>query len=348
VWLIPLIWGWYAIGTHHGGRTKVDDILHERTKDIQLDDLTHISESDNTCIFRSIETEKSYYRTPTIDGAISTAVEPPRLWHFVKVGDENRDGPFYNYARCGTWSYLAINIVKAFEKSLEPSEGDEGNDNHQNKDKRFSRSLKICSILKGESIPRFEWNKQAGWKWDLRLRKLKAFGMAFIVQGITGWGAFFIVYGTPTTGLGCHSLMYLVFSLVSTVSCLLFILSSHLFDSWGCEREVYKRDLGGRGVGMHLNYHRNRVSGVHNVPDGRGSQGVQRDEQNENIELREMNARGQQVEQVEGNGTVRHVEQASVKVAWGAFLTGGLAKFIAGTQPILIFYQFFTSQLSEL
>jgi len=31
-------------------------------------------------------------------------------------GDEILDGPFYNYARCGTWSYLANTIIQEYVK----------------------------------------------------------------------------------------------------------------------------------------------------------------------------------------------------------------------------------------
>jgi hypothetical protein len=129
MWLIALVWGWYRVGTHHSRRKSVTDTLEERVRSITLSDGSTADQIDYCLQGIKIKTSNPHvHRAQTIyvsglprqqhsgySGSINTSSENSV---FSIGGDELLDGPFYNYARCGTWSYIANSIIQGYSNSL--------------------------------------------------------------------------------------------------------------------------------------------------------------------------------------------------------------------------------------
>jgi hypothetical protein len=119
-------------------------------------------------------------------------------------GDELRQGPLYNYARLGTWSYFARELVLAYRS---------GGQND---------SIRAWH--------RFAWMKPADQGCGCLSRAWGAFVRAFLLQSVTGWSAFMVSYHTPTVGVGCRSFAILLYNIFSLASCILLISASYISD----------------------------------------------------------------------------------------------------------------------
>jgi len=124
MWLITLVWGWYAVGTHHGRRDEVIRRLYDSVQDIQLSNGEQIGSRDHVAII----TIRDGSRYADIVQPLSTRLEEHSnpeisrtresdILEFSIEADELADGPFYNYARSQTWSYVSDSVVQAFANS---------------------------------------------------------------------------------------------------------------------------------------------------------------------------------------------------------------------------------------
>jgi len=121
MWLITLVWGWYAVGTHHGRRDEVIRRLYDSVQDIQLSNGEQIGSRDHVAII----TIRDGSRYADIVQPLSTRLEEhsnteisgTRESKISGFWDELADGPFYNYARSQTWSYVSDFVVQAFANS---------------------------------------------------------------------------------------------------------------------------------------------------------------------------------------------------------------------------------------
>jgi hypothetical protein len=123
IWLIAVVWGWFRVGTHHGRRKHVVEILQEKAKTIQLSNKTMAEEGDYGLRIR--RSHNAIHRAGTIeirrqwdDSSNSVKGQKDSGSIFPVGGDELLDGPFYNYARCGTWMYLANTLIQAYDNVL--------------------------------------------------------------------------------------------------------------------------------------------------------------------------------------------------------------------------------------
>ena len=289
--MIPLVWGWYAVGTHHGRGDDVIRRLYDSVKDIHLSDDEQMGSRDDVAIITirdgcDIDQTSGSDLEEDSNSGMSRARELS-LFGFTIESDELADGPFYNHARSKTWSHLSDFVVAAYtnskkqhrvvyspiytsvQVSIEPHEGehtplfpqapdttiDSGNNpaasrtsgqasvephddpNTAHMNELYKNALQRCGFPQlGGRLPSFrsatkESDTGSGFRTTI------AFVLAFIVQGITSWSAFMIAYNTPTVGIGCRSFTYMMYTLVSTFSCLLFILSSYCYNRQSCLRE---------------------------------------------------------------------------------------------------------------
>lgn len=74
---------------------------------------------------------------------------------------------------------------------------------------------------------------------SLHFRIWLALALAISLQGITGWSAFMIAYSTPTIGIGCRSLIYLIYNVLSTTCCVLFLVASSCSDRFSYQVDKY-------------------------------------------------------------------------------------------------------------
>lgn len=215
-WLLPLVWGWFIVTTQcgrYGSQSALGPIKNG---------------ADDMAIFR--------VRDVRIQNASSK--------HMLS-GDEYRLGSFYNYARIGTWSYLAGNVMRAYREVQEihrrvhpaiPTEGQNIPNVPQREVGILDKDKKKISNILGEH--RFGFMKKD--QNECLSRAIKAFIFAFILQGVSGWSAFLIAWATPNTGLGCHALSILLYNIFSLVSCFLLITAAYLSDwrSWKIEKSL--------------------------------------------------------------------------------------------------------------
>lgn len=151
-------------------------------------------------------------------------------------GDEQLLGPFYNYARVATWSYLAKKIVISYQAVQ--------NNQEPGTELVTIRKAALDSI---KGWKRFGWmNEDEGSGCLSRARK--AFLCAFILQSLTGWSAFMIAYYTPVVGMGCRGFAFLIYNTFSLVACVLLISASYLSD----RRAFRTEEVGSRNWGTRL------------------------------------------------------------------------------------------------
>ena len=195
MWLIPLVWGWFAVGTHHGRRRQVMEKLHEKVGDIILPTNETADPNEHLAV-RICDPEKPRNRIeiskPLLDEDVST--KRRSIFGFSIEGDELADGPFYNYARCATWSHLAYKIIHAYANahsiplrqasdsttnlSQVDISGNTTNDDpekfgifHQSwrenatGDLRFARVLSECRISQSGPLKRFAWKDSRVRYW---------------------------------------------------------------------------------------------------------------------------------------------------------------------------------------
>jgi len=114
------------------------------------------------------------------------------------------------------------------------------NEGHATGDSRFVGVLSECRMLQSGPQKRFGWKDDKEADTDSGRRKMQAFCMAFVLQGIFGWSAFMIDYMTPTIGIGCRALICMIYSLTSLFTCLLLIAASHCSDYWSFQFERHR------------------------------------------------------------------------------------------------------------
>src|ERR1700737_4955969 len=225
MWIIPLVWGWFAIGYHHGRRTEVSSTLRARTAHIILPGNAMVYPSDAMAI-KIRGPEKRSIRAQTLDIYLARTPGP------VSRGDNNRDlafaesnelrdGPFYNYARCGTWSHVARTVIQAYVNSLHPSKDaepmpvpvdhsgpddastniDDTRSTHVHDpdspllprpvysrrasgDVRFSRALERCRIFDSGPVRSFAWKEDSERSsTGSWSRTIQGFSLAIVLQG---------------------------------------------------------------------------------------------------------------------------------------------------------------------
>jgi hypothetical protein len=256
MWLIPLVWGWFAVGTHHSRRHQVTEKLYKSARDITLPDDEKADQMGNTPI--KISDSEAYLGSDNLSGRRTRR----KFFGFSIGGDELADGPFYNYARCWTWSNLSHQIVQAYIDSgrlnrtkqsedysrLTPPEGRnltalEELNFQRNSSQHSAVALPLARVLEDGTFERgpsrrFERrsvNEPTTWP-----RKAQAFGMAFVLHGIFTVSAFMIDYMTPTIGLGCRAFICMTYGLMSLFSCAFLMIASECSDSWSLQMERHQ------------------------------------------------------------------------------------------------------------
>lgn len=143
--------------------------------------------------------------------------------------DRKRMSPFYNFARCTDWTQLAEVIRAAYAKILD---GDE------EAPKEYDEILKLIQHELRALPPRriFHWRPWA------------AFTCAFLLYGATTFSSFMIAYETVTVGLGCRSMGFLIYFIISIIIFLFLLLASHIgrrrHPNRPCRWETFLRKLG--------------------------------------------------------------------------------------------------------
>jgi hypothetical protein len=162
------------------------------------------------------------------------------FWFHISVtGDELACGPFYNFARRGTWSRLSLTVVKAYSNSVHPNGGNQpalvrwemptsGHmrsfgwkapplpENSQPAQSRRQNTAAVSGVNRQtaganapEVVEAIELDEAVQMTGPSKNngssgRAVSVFVYAVLVQGFTGFSGFMIAYNTPTIGLGCY------------------------------------------------------------------------------------------------------------------------------------------------
>jgi hypothetical protein len=215
LWLIPLVWGWFAITTQFGRRERTKQLLENRAAILQTGDSIDVGDR---FLFQLCE----FANTKPLN----------------MNADEQRLGPFYNYARLVSWSHLAGKIATTYNQIRTMPREDE-------------RAIKAAAqAALGEPWNRFSPLEDTCWG-----NARNAFMCAFALQAFTGWSGFIIAYKTPTVGIGCRGFVILMYNILSLSACIMLISASYIYNlaSLRTERLVnwflYSTEVGLRNVG---------------------------------------------------------------------------------------------------
>ncbi|KAL0065615.1 hypothetical protein AAF712_007393 [Marasmius tenuissimus] len=126
--------------------------------------------------------------------------------------DQRVTVPIYNYARLFTWTEAVREVATCFSNATTRADSFEPGTSAQVE--------KYCSLELGPLPP----NHSSGVWTRLAIASLAGLGL----QWSTTSAAFLTVYLTPTTGLGCRSGAYLVYTSAATLVMIMLILSSIL------------------------------------------------------------------------------------------------------------------------
>lgn len=144
LWMIPVIWGWVAVGTQNKTNSIKKALNDESKRTFRATGSDGVLKEDRRqqgilaqsglTVEPASDQQPGIPEPEDVDGNTlhdeSTNsrlgyVDPtkiPRIFVFDIGGDEARQGPIYNYARLYTWSQFAQRVVHGFEQTLQTME----------------------------------------------------------------------------------------------------------------------------------------------------------------------------------------------------------------------------------
>jgi hypothetical protein len=148
--------------------------------------------------------------------------------------DELCSAPIFNYARFLPWTQDVERVIFAFRAASGKAEKQVPVDNSTNwhprgdndvlvhADNRLGNAEQVVAYCISNDIERSHWRP------SVLNRFLVASLVALWLQWGTAGAAIIILWFTPTVGLGCHSLSYLLYAAASTIVWMLLVASSAL------------------------------------------------------------------------------------------------------------------------
>lgn len=241
---VPIILGWIIVGTQ--GRA---------------DGITSALRLDPYVLARDPDHQEEVRRTgPTEGFQQSFSVARPGehndldLFGFSVCGDETQPGPAYNYARIFTWRFTAQRLFHYFDTAAQHVDDqhtvdqvwEQGGGPANQVQAGFALPLghaqpllTLPQLLNNAVVSHMELYCDIQLTVELLeyptadevdpglwFHILGAFIMAVFVQWGTTGAAFTIAYLTDAKGVGCRSASYLLYGALSTLSFLLFVLST--------------------------------------------------------------------------------------------------------------------------
>lgn len=211
LWLIPIVIGWLQLSP------KCDYVRIKRAM-----------ETADAMAF--VATHYGVVKASDISGRRAISIDFTLEQH--SSPDENLTPPIYNYARAIPWSRSAEDVFDAFRMA--------------SKNSRIHRPVRMGSIWKNAGgrdviepsnrsgtpsevnaycrLPRYGiWSP---WASGIFLRMFVASLLPIALQWATTGAAVLIVYFSPTTGLGCRSVGYIVYGALATMVWAMLVTSS--------------------------------------------------------------------------------------------------------------------------
>ncbi|KAG1757929.1 hypothetical protein EDB19DRAFT_1901417 [Suillus lakei] len=145
--------------------------------------------------------------------------------------DELLTPPVFNYSRSLQWAYIAETIFQVFKAASKKAQSritvkgsewvSESGDMAIHPDNRRGTPDQIRAYCTQPAHP-------SHWAPGVFTRMALASCASLALQWGTVGGAFIVEWFTPTTGMGCRSLGYLLYGVVSTLIWMMFLISSIL------------------------------------------------------------------------------------------------------------------------
>lgn len=212
LWLLAVVFGWLQISP------KCDD-ARIRNAISRSNEIAYVATSDGEPIKASAQsTARAFYMR-------TERQEDDSLYD-----EQERTPPIYNYARLLSWS-LNVEIVRAvYAAASHCAESNRPVDytkKWKSSDPNTLHAENRVGSLK--QVQRYGIVRRPGrWGRDIAARIFLATVFAALLQWGTSMAAVVIVYTTPTKGLGCRSLAFLLYASAGTMVWALLITSSFL------------------------------------------------------------------------------------------------------------------------
>ncbi|KIK58770.1 hypothetical protein GYMLUDRAFT_245854 [Collybiopsis luxurians FD-317 M1] len=212
LWLLPVVIAWLQISPKCDN-VRVKDALNRANK------VAHVAQPDGVSQLASLFSD---YR------GISLKEDDDALHN-----DERCTSPIYNYSRLFSWTVAVEEISGYFREAtrrsrlLKPvaantqwvTESRYTVIHEQNRCGTSSEVIDYCTSVNGRLT---QWGSGV---WG---RIIIASLMALLLQWGTAGAAIFIIWQTPTRGLGCRSGSYIIYAVLSTIVWTLLLFSSIL------------------------------------------------------------------------------------------------------------------------
>ncbi|KAK2051246.1 hypothetical protein LY76DRAFT_630605 [Colletotrichum caudatum] len=231
IWLVPVIIGWVMVGTQREADT-VKGAFQAANKHARFKHgVEPINDEDSPVIVPD---------TQRVNGSQphSPRIQPKRLLGMYEVvGRQRQQGPVFNYARSITWLNFADRLYTAFEdatmttaRSRNTNNNSAGRLQQPQANGHTDPSRRPQDPGGSPSLEHFEYTRFSEMSPEVRsaFSRHVAWSMlvALVLQwGTTGW-AIYIAYETVVKGLGCRSGSYIIYGILSTVSCAAMLLSA--------------------------------------------------------------------------------------------------------------------------
>lgn len=227
VWMIPVILGWILVGTQSGAGA-----------------ISHAIRDDDRKAHRALAIANSKHDFIVAERQLGIIVQsdmninhakPPDWFGCNVVGDENEEGPIYNYSRILTWFQCAIQMERGLSQTI--SNLHQSHAERKGVDGKPWRDVSDVSLVGNSSQvaaycglplsiqPYMPWCEVPARVWH---HIIFASMVALFVQWGTTGPAIMIAYLTPTSGLSCRSGSYLLYGSAATIAWALLACSSFI------------------------------------------------------------------------------------------------------------------------
>lgn len=215
LWLIPIVIGWLQLSP------KCDYARVRKAMD-NADAMAFVATDDSDGVIKA--SDLSEKRAVSIDTNIENPSSP----------DEMLTPPVYNYARAILWSRSAEDVFDAFRIASNNAKIHKPvttgatwkNVNRRDFIDPSNRKGNASEVNAYCRLPRYPG--RSPWATGMFSRMFVASLLPLALQWATTGAAVLVVYFTPTVGLGCRSLGYLIYGALATIIWAMLVMSSIL------------------------------------------------------------------------------------------------------------------------
>ena len=252
IWIVPIIFGWYSVHTPSTRRSIREALQHSSQGLIVSKKFCNDQELPN--IVGTRQGILKAVKAPLAQRETTGSDSPNQFLAWNVAGDEEEQGPFFNYARCFSWMCVARRVIDAHEISLQRnhafnsipanhdsengSSNDIGDDDDVENNPSNNTANDNIDPQQSETLSPFLWEEWNEIQPAIN-RMINAFILAILFHAVPMMMAFVICYLTPPVGLGCCSLPVAVVFGASIVAAILLIFST-VFSTF-CLRYKHRR-----------------------------------------------------------------------------------------------------------